>query len=107
MGIRYFNDIDASITLCCLNTEQSLQTVQASHPWSPTLAIAILLVQLWNYVKTKLKTKSIDTSRISSIDHITTHTRHENKRHETNQQSSPTGTHTPERHEVKSSYFAI
>ena len=62
------NDIDNSITLGCLNTEQSLKTVQASHIWSPTLATAILLVQLCNYVKTKLKTNLIDAGRISSIE---------------------------------------
>ena len=62
------NDIDNSITLGCLNTEQSLKTVQASHTRSPTLATSILLVQLWNYVKTKLKTNLIDASRISSIE---------------------------------------
>ena len=55
LNIKELNDIDESITLSCLNKEQSLKTVQASHPWSPTLAIAILLVPLWNCVKTKLK----------------------------------------------------
>ena len=62
------NAIDSSITLGCLNAEQSLKTAQASHPWSPTLATAILFVQLWNCVKTKLKTNSINTSRIISIE---------------------------------------
>ena len=62
------NDIDNSITLGCLNTEQSLKTVQASHTRSPFLATAILRVQLWNYVKTKLKSNLIDASRISSIE---------------------------------------
>ena len=46
LDIKKLNDIDASITLCCLNADQSLKIVQASYPWSPTLATSILLVQL-------------------------------------------------------------
>ena len=68
MDIKELNDIDEAITLGCLNAQQSLKTVQTSHPWSPTLAIAILFVQLWNCVKTKLKTNSIDKSRITNIE---------------------------------------
>ena len=66
--IKELNDIDEAITLGCLNAEQSLKKVRESHPWSPTLATAILFVQLWNCVKTKLKTNSIDESRTTSIE---------------------------------------
>ena len=55
LDIKELNAIDASITLGCLNAEQSLKTVHASHPRYPTLATVILLVQFLNYVKTKLK----------------------------------------------------
>ena len=54
LDIKELNDIDESITLGCLNADQSLKIVQASHPWSPTQATSILCVQLWNCVKTKL-----------------------------------------------------
>ena len=68
LDIKELNDIDASITLDCLNVDQSLKTVQASHPWSPTLATAILLVQLWNCVNTRLKTNPINDKRKTSIE---------------------------------------
>ena len=66
MDTQELNDIDHSITLGILNVEQSLKIVQVSHPSSPTLALSILQVHLWNYVQAKLKTNSINKTRISS-----------------------------------------
>ena len=67
MYIIELNEIDKSIKLGSLNAELSLKTVQVSYSWSPTLASAILHVQLLNYVRTKLKINSINRTRLSSI----------------------------------------
>ena len=61
LDIIELNGINESVPLGSLNAELSLKAVQESHPRYPTLVSAILHVQLWNCVRTKIKKiKSIE-----------------------------------------------
>ena len=52
------NRIDELITTCMIQSEERIKKSKFKHPWSPTLAIAILTVTIW-----KLKFNAVTNKR--------------------------------------------
>ena len=63
----HVNQIDNIITKCMLKAENKLKHSSHSHPWSPTLAFAILEVRLWKLITSSLYTPHHNTSRIEAV----------------------------------------
>ena len=63
----HVNKIDNIITKCMLKAESKLKHSSHSHPWSPTLAFAILEVRLWKLITSSLYTPHYNTSRIEAV----------------------------------------
>ena len=63
----HVNKIDTIITKCMLKAEKKLKHSFHSHPWSPTLAFAILEVRLWKLITSSLYTSYHNTSRIEAV----------------------------------------
>ena len=63
----HVNKIDNIITKCMLKAENKLKHSSHSHPWSPTLAFAILEVRLWKLITSSLYTLHRNTSRIETV----------------------------------------
>ena len=63
----HVNKTDNIITKCMLKAENKLKRSSHSHPWSPTLAFAILEVRLWKLITSSLYTLHHNTSRIEAV----------------------------------------
>ena len=63
----HVNEIDTIITQCMLKAEQKLKNSSHSHPWYPTLAVAIMELRLWKLITSSIYTTHHNSSRIDAV----------------------------------------
>ena len=65
MGI--INDVDSKMTTGMLKTEKQIKVRDKYHPWSPTLALAILTLNLCKLVYSEVIHKTNKSEKVTSI----------------------------------------